>query len=90
MRMKLIEAIKIIEEHEKREHMAVRDMQKAVVVLRRTVANETNEMKKNIVPVKTYLLQEDVIALKKKTRESSIMGAISKAVDYYLKFGEGE
>ncbi len=88
--MKLIEAIKIIEDHEKREHMAVKDMQKAVVVLRRTVANETNEMKKNIVPVKTYLLRDDLIALKEKTKESSIIGAISKAVDYYLKFGEEE
>lgn len=88
--MRLIEAIKIIEEREKGEHKAVRDMQKAVVVLRRTVANETNEMEKNIVPVKTYLLREDIIALKKKTGETSVMGAISKAVDYYLKFGEEE
>ncbi len=88
--MKLIEAIKIIEEREKMEHMAVNDMQKAVFVLRRTVANETTEMNKKIVPVKTYLLQEDIIALKKKTGETSVMGAISKAVDYYLKFGEEE
>ncbi len=88
--MKLIEAIRIIEEREKKEHRAVNNLQKAVVVLRRTVANETNEMEKNIVPVKTYLLREDIIALKKKTGETSVMGAISKAVDYYLKFGEEE
>ncbi len=85
MRMKLIEAIKVIEEREKMPHKVAKDMQKTVVVVR-----QTNEMKKNIVPVKTYLLQEDIIALKKKTRESSIMGAISKAVDYYLKFAEDE
>jgi hypothetical protein len=85
MRMKLTEAIKIIEEREKMPYKAAKDMQKTVVVV-----GQTNEMKKNIVPVKTYLLQEDIIALKKKTRESSIMGAISKAVDYYLKFGDDE
>ncbi len=88
--MKLIEAIKIIEESEKREHMVVKDMQKAVVVFKRTVANETNEMEKKIVPVKTYLLQKDIMALKEKTKEPSIMGAISKAVDYYLKYAEEE
>ncbi len=85
MKMKLIEAIKVLEEREKMPHKAAKDMQKTVVVVR-----QTNEMKKNIVPVKTYLLQEDIIALKKKTGESSIMGAISKAVDYYLKFAEDE
>jgi hypothetical protein len=85
MRMKLIEAIKVIEESEKREHMAVSNMQKTVVDVRKT-----NEMKKDIVHVQSVLLQEDVIALKKKTRESSVKEAISKAVDYYLKFGEDE
>ncbi len=88
--MRLIEAIKIIEEREKKEHKAVRDMQKAVVVFRETLIRETDDLDKKIVPVKTYLLQEDIIALKKKTGETSVMGAISKAVDYYLKFGEEE
>ncbi len=42
-----------------------------------------NEMK--IVHVQSVLPQEDVIALKEKTCESSIKEAISKAVYHYLK-----
>ncbi len=57
-RMKLIQAIKIIDERERRN---------------------------NIVHVQSVLPQEDVIALKEKTHESSIKEAISKAVYHYLK-----
>ena len=35
--------------------------------------------------VQSVLPQEDVIALKNKSRESSVKKAISKAVYYYLK-----
>ncbi len=42
-----------------------------------------NEMK--IVHVQSVLPQEDVIALKEKTRESSVKEAIAKAVYHYLK-----
>ena len=38
-----------------------------------------------IVHVQSVLPQEDVIALKEKTRESSVKEAISKAVYHYLK-----
>ena len=38
-----------------------------------------------IVHVQSVLPQEDVIALKEKTHESSIKEAISKAVYHYLK-----
>lgn len=44
-----------------------------------------NNMK--IVHVQSVLPQEDVIALKEKTGESSIKEAISKAVYHYLKCG---
>ena len=37
--------------------------------------------------VQSVLPQEDVIALKKKTKQSSIKEAIAKAVYYYLKEG---
>ncbi|MCX9010462.1 MAG: DUF5371 family protein [Candidatus Methanoperedens sp.] len=37
------------------------------------------------VHVQSVLPQEDVIALKKKTGESSVKDAISKAVYHYLK-----
>ncbi len=39
------------------------------------------------VHVQSVLPQEDVIALKAKTGESSVKEAISKAVYYYLKSG---
>lgn len=38
-----------------------------------------------IVHVQSVLPQEDVIALKTKTKESSVKDAISKAVYHYLK-----
>lgn len=47
-----------------------------------------NEMK--IVHVQSVLPQEDVIALKEKTGESSVKEAISKAVYHYLKCGKEE
>lgn len=47
-----------------------------------------NEMK--IVHVQSVLPQEDVIALKEKTRESSVKEAISKAVYHYLKCDQEE
>ncbi len=37
--------------------------------------------------VQSVLPQEDVIALKKKTKQSSIKEALAKAVYYYLKEG---
>lgn len=40
------------------------------------------------VHVQSLLPQEDVIALKAKTGESSIKDAVSKAIYYYLKHGE--
>ncbi len=47
-----------------------------------------NEMK--IVHVQSVLPQEDVIALKEKTGESSVKEAISKAVYHYLKCDDEE
>jgi hypothetical protein len=44
---------------------------------------EDNNMK--FVHVQSVLPQEDVIALKVKSRESSVKEAISKAVYHYLK-----
>jgi len=38
-----------------------------------------------IVHIQSVLPQEDVIALKQKSRETSIKEAISKAVYHYLK-----
>ncbi len=41
-----------------------------------------------IVHIQSVLPQEDVIALKEKTHESSIKEVISKAVYHYLKCNE--
>lgn len=40
------------------------------------------------VHVQSVLPQEDVLALKEKTGESSVKGALSKAVYYYLEHGD--
>jgi len=42
------------------------------------------------VHVQSVLPQEDVIALKAKTGESSVKDAISKAIYYYLKYGDNK
>lgn len=39
------------------------------------------------VHVQSVLPQEDVIALKAKTGESSVKEALNKAIYYYLKYG---
>lgn len=44
----------------------------------------SGENKMKIVHVQSVLPQEDVVALKEKTGESSIKEAISKAVYHYL------
>ncbi|MFZ2412110.1 MAG: DUF5371 family protein [Candidatus Methanoperedens sp.] len=52
------------------------------------VIRRNYEMK--IVHVQSVLPQEDVIALKEKTGESSVKEAISKAVYHYLKCSKEE
>jgi hypothetical protein len=42
----------------------------------------------NIVHVQSVFPQQDVIALKGKTKESNIKDAVSKAVYHYLKCGK--
>jgi len=42
------------------------------------------------VHVQSVLPQEDVVALKSKTGESSVKEALSKAVYYYLEFAKEE
>ncbi len=77
--MKLIEAIKMIEKNEKRKRRV------NVVSRNRIPRRETNEEIKKIIYAQTDLPQNDVIALLKKTGESSIKEAISKAVYHYLE-----
>jgi hypothetical protein len=67
--MKLMEAIKATDMHG-----------------RMNVVETINEHgRMNLIHVQAVFPQEDVIALKKKTGESSIKEAVSKAVYHYLK-----
>jgi len=92
--MKLINAIKMIEEREKRKRKAEKEMQRNVSLLNNntfdrknpgSIMNEGSNGQKNLVHVQSIFPQEDIIALKVKTGEAHVRDAISKAVYYYLE-----
>jgi CBS domain containing-hemolysin-like protein len=89
--MKLISAIKIIEGREKRQRKAEKEMQRHRLHFGNGLFNMQNPAliqgsydQKNLVHVQSIFPQEDVIALKEKTKEAHIKEAISKAVYFYL------
>jgi len=90
--MKLITAIKMIEEREKQKRKAEKEMRRNGMLLKNDNNKENpasllgNEPK-NLVHVQSIFPQDDIIALKVKTREAHVREAISKAVYYYLRFG---
>ncbi|CAG0974873.1 MAG: hypothetical protein MPEBLZ_02676 [Candidatus Methanoperedens nitroreducens] len=92
--MKLITAIKLIEEREKQKRKAEKEMRRNGMLLKNdnnkenpaSLLGEGNEPK-NLVHVQSIFPQDDIIALKVKTREAHVREAISKAVYYYLRFG---
>ncbi|VVB56108.1 Uncharacterised protein [uncultured archaeon] len=92
--MKLITAIKMIEEREKQKRKAEKEMRRNGMLLKNdsnkenpdSLSREGNEPK-NLVHVQSIFPQDDIIALKVKTREAHVREAISKAVYYYLRFG---
>lgn len=90
--MKLITAIKMIEEREKRKRKTEKEMRKNGIFLKN--ANKENsggnlkgeqKEQKNLVHVQSIFPQDDIVALKVKTREAHVREAISKAVYFYLK-----
>ncbi len=83
--MKLITAIKMIEEREKQKRNAEKEKQRKGLTLKNDNINNENEQK-NLVHVQSIFPQDDVVALKVKTRESHVREAISKAVYYYLRY----
>lgn len=86
--MKLMNAIKLIKEREKRKRKEEIEQlrQKAVAEDRKQPVDQDN-----LVRVQTILPQDDVAALKAKTGENSVKKAIAKAVCYYLKtVGQGD
>ena len=82
--MKLITAIKMIEEREKQKRHAEKEKQRKGLPLKNDNMNKENEQK-NLVHVQSIFPQDDVVALKVKTREAHVREAISKAVYYYLR-----
>lgn len=91
--MKLISAIRIIEEREKRKRKAEKEMQRRKLNFGNDFVNMQNPNvalmhgsfdQKNLVHVQSIFPQEDIIALKEKTGEAHIKEAISKAVYFYL------
>ena len=92
--MKLISAIRIIEEREKRKRKADKEMQRRRLPFGNEFVNTQNPNiafmqgsydQNNLVHVQSIFPQEDIIALKEKTGEPHIKEAISKAVYFYLR-----
>jgi len=97
--MKLISAIRIIEEREKRNRKAEKEMQRRRLPFGNEFFNVQNPNgaliqgsydQKNLVHVQSIFPQEDIIALKEKTGEPHIKEAISKAVYFYLHTADQE
>jgi len=82
--MKIITAIKMIEEREKQTRNAENEMRRKGLPLKNENINKENEQK-NLVHVQSIFPQDDVVALKVKTKEAHVREAISKAVYYYLR-----
>ncbi|HMB45164.1 MAG TPA: DUF5371 family protein [Candidatus Methanoperedens sp.] len=92
--MKLITAIKMIEEREKRQRKTEKEMRRNGIFLKNNSTDKENSSsnlkeeqkeQKNLVHVQSIFPQDDIVALKVKTREAHVREAISKAVYFYLK-----
>ncbi len=96
--MKLINAIRIIEEREKRKRKEEKERQRNGMSLKNNLDKRNSRFtlgddpkgQKHMVNVQSIFPQEDVIALKEKTGEPHVREAISKAVHYYLKCASEE
>ncbi|MCX9083425.1 MAG: DUF5371 family protein [Candidatus Methanoperedens sp.] len=95
--MKLINAIRIIEERERIKRKAEKEMQRQRMPFGNQYAkihDPKNTMVQgahgNLVHVQSIFPKEDVLALKMKTRESHVKEALLKAVYFYLENAEEE
>ena len=81
----------MIEEREKTKRKTEKENRKNGIFLKNTAkelsGNSKDEQKeqKNLVHVQSIFPQDDIVALKVKTREAHVREAISKAVYFYLK-----
>ena len=84
----------MIEEREKQKRKTEKEMRRNGMLLKNesinkenpgSILKENSNEQKNLVHVQSIFPQDDIIALKMKTREAHVREAISKAVYYYLK-----
>jgi len=92
--MKLINAIRIIEERERIKRKAEKLMQRQRMPFGNQFVNMQNPKnsfvqgsagQKNLVHVQSIFPKDDVLALKMKTKETHIKEALIKAVYFYLE-----
>lgn len=91
-RMKLKDAIQMIEEREKMMRQAHKEMKKEDFFnlgsdsfgKEKGALERKNGMRENLVHVQSIFPRADVIALKEKAGGTTIRNAISKAVSHYL------
>ena len=84
----------MIEEREKRKRKTEKEMRRNGIFLKNNSTDKENSSsnlkeeqkeQKNLVHVQSIFPQDDIVALKVKTREAHVREAISKAVYFYLK-----
>ena len=82
----------MIEEREKTKRKTEKEMRKNGIFLKNSNKEnsggnlkEEQKEQKNLVHVQSIFPQDDIVALKVKTREAHVREAISKAVYFYLK-----
>lgn len=97
--MKLINAIRMIEERERIKRKAEKQMQRQRMPFGNQFANMQNPKQslaqgsigqKNLVHVQSIFPKDDVLALKMKTKEAHVKEALLKAVYFYLENADEE
>ena len=97
--MKLITAIRMIEERERIKKKAEKEMQRQRMPFGNQFVNMQNPKnalvqgsngQNNLVHVQSIFPKEDVLALKMKTKEAHIKEALLKAVYFYLENADEE
>lgn len=92
--MKLINAIRMIEERDRIKRKAEKEMQRQRMPFGNQFVYKQNQKyslpqglagQKNLVHVQSIFPKEDVLALKMKTKETHIKEALLKAVYFYLE-----
>jgi len=92
--MKLINAIKMVQERDRIKRKAEKEMQRQRMPFGNQFVNMQNSKhtlaqgsvaQKNLVHVQSIFPKDDVLALKMKTKEAHIKEALLKAVYFYLE-----